>query len=120
MTCFCLFVCLFCLFVILLPFVLLLFLFYFSSFLEMGVQALIRKMLGFQSGEMHYNVCWPESLGSLLLWFGGGEIQSCNLHVWVLELNFASQIIKFESLFRIIYSFTEFIYFSIHLQLFIH
>ena len=54
---------------------------FFSSFLEMGVQALIRNMLGFQWGEMHYNVCWPESLGSLLVWFGGGEIQSCNLHV---------------------------------------
>ena len=85
MTCFCLFVflliCLF--FVILLPFVLLLFLFYFfSSVLEMGVQALIRKMLGFQREEMDYYVCWPESLGSLLVRFGGGEIQSCNLNVW--------------------------------------
>ena len=82
-----LFVCLFFfLFVCFLLFCFLLFCYcfyfiFFSSFLEMEVQALIRNMLGFQRGEMHYNVCWPESLGSLLVWFGGGEIQSCNLHV---------------------------------------
>ena len=86
MTCFCLFVCFFaylfafCYFASF-CFVIVFILSFFSSFLEMGVQALIRNMLGFQWGEMHYNVCWPESLGSLLVWFGGGEIQSCNLHV---------------------------------------
>ena len=48
----------------------------------MRVEALIRKMLGFLGGAEHYNLCWPELLGSLLVWLGGGEIESCNLRVW--------------------------------------
>ena len=46
------------------------------------------------------------------------------LNGWVLELNFAGQIINFKFLFWIIYSFIEFIYFficsSAFIYLFIH
>ena len=46
------------------------------------MEALIRKILGFLGGAGHYNLCWPEQLGSLLVWLGGGDIQSWNLQVW--------------------------------------
>ena len=46
------------------------------------------------------------------------------VNAWVLELNFAGQIINFKFLFGIIYSFIEFIYFclcsSAFIYLFIH
>ena len=47
----------------------------------MGVEALVRKILGFVGGAEHYNFCWPEYFGSLLVWLEGGEIQNCNLPV---------------------------------------
>ena len=73
MACFCLFVCLFvyfclfvCFFVLVTLFGFILFLFllnlFFSRILGMGVgvEALIRKTLGFLGGAGHYNLCWPE------------------------------------------------------------
>ena len=33
--------------------------FFFSRILGMGVEALIRKILGFLGGAGHYNLCWP-------------------------------------------------------------
>ena len=65
MACFCLFVCVFvCLFLLvtLFAFILFLFNFFFSRILGMGVmgvEALIRKVLGFLGGAGH-NLCWPE------------------------------------------------------------
>ena len=85
---FCLFVCSFVLFVFsCLLFCLLLFLVLFVfTFLDfwdggMGVEALVRKILGFVGGAEHYNFCWPEYFGSLLVWLEGCEIQNCNLPV---------------------------------------
>ena len=60
----------------------------------------------------------------LVGWWGDSKLQLAGvgkLNRWVLELNFAGQIINFKSLSWIIYSFTEF-FFSlfVHLHLFIY
>ena len=56
-----------CLFVLVTLFAFILFLFLFKFFFlynfgdgGMGVEALIRKILGFLGGAGHYNLCWPE------------------------------------------------------------
>ena len=54
---------------------------------------------------MHYNFCWPGSLGSFLVWLGGwgdAKLQLTGVgkfNVWVLELNFAGPIMNFIFLF---------------------
>ena len=51
----------------------------------MGVEALIRKntvFFGGGGGWALYNLCWPEYLGSILIWFRVGEMWSCNLFTW--------------------------------------
>ena len=58
----------------------------------------------------------------LVGWWGDSKLQLAGvgkLNGWVLELNFAGQIINFKSLFWIIYSFTEF-FFSIYSSAFIY
>ena len=60
------FFCFLCLFVFVTLFAFVLFLCLFNFFclefwrLGMGVEALIRKILGFLGGAGHYNLCWPE------------------------------------------------------------
>ena len=73
------------------------------------MEALIRKILGFLGGAGHYNLLVRvigKSFG--LVWWEGQLAGVGKLNGWVLELNFAGQVIHFKSLFCIIYSFTEF------------
>ena len=42
----------------------------------MGVVALIRKNTGVVGRAGHYNLCWSEYLGGLLIWLGGwGDVK---------------------------------------------
>ena len=88
-------------------------------------EALIIKILGFLGGAGHYNSAGQSNWE--VFWFGWGcrdskfQLSSVGkLNGWVLELNFAGQMINFKSLFWILYSFTEFIYFSIYSSAFIY
>ena len=66
----------------------------------MGVVALIRKNTGVLGGAGHYNLCWPAYLGGFfIISWGWGDVKLQLLAVgkligWLLELNFAGQIIN--------------------------
>ena len=112
---------------------LLLLLFFFFSFLwdgGMGMEALFRKNTEVFEGKLHIVTSAGQSNWEDF-WFGFEErgrgwdakLQHADVgksNWWVLELNFAGQIINLKFLLWIIYYLIEFIYISIYSSAFIH